>query len=534
MPPPRRKGPTATTTFRYSVALEQTAGADEKPTVWIQIARTGLWKGYRTGPIEFTAAMFDTLIRNFRSHPSFNAGADGKGDADVIPFDFNHEMEMDPHAVAAESWVQDLEARAGEGATELWAKTRLLEPAKSLIRAEKLKWTSVAVWLNATDPVSGEEIGPLLTSVAFTNQPFIEGMAPIAARRIAAGYLGYFDKARDAEDAICQLRNLLGLAQTSDVATVMGEVAKLRVWAENASAPLGVDIEGLVGAMRQILGLPALSTPAEVFTALDGLVRALIEQAALESPNLPSSDTSATLNPSSPLTAQRKEAAMELLVVLSQKLGLRSKTEDAVVEGVEIAAASHQSLKALFGTLKVKDQDEATARIVELSGQARLGALFGALTFDQAKALIDEHATLKKTVGKMEDEAATADVDAVMAAKGLGDEFRDVLLDARKRDPKAFAEKFGQPKPGEANLTRALFATETGAPRGSEATGASRRQAAGAPDVSAFSGRNKTEQAMSMIRATVQGADKWTHDAVFIAACEFNRTGQLPATVRGN
>jgi hypothetical protein len=57
----------------------------------------------------------------------------------------------------------------------------VLEPAASYIKEERLKWVSAAVWFDGVDPVSGESIGPVLTSVAFTNQPFLRGLPALAA-----------------------------------------------------------------------------------------------------------------------------------------------------------------------------------------------------------------------------------------------------------------------------------------------------------------------------------------------------------------
>lgn len=36
------------------------------------------------------------------------------------------------------------------------------------------------------DPVTGQDQGPTITSIAITNQPFIQGMAPLAARHPSA------------------------------------------------------------------------------------------------------------------------------------------------------------------------------------------------------------------------------------------------------------------------------------------------------------------------------------------------------------
>lgn len=150
---------------------------------WIQVAYEGAWSGHHMGPFQFTRQMFDTIVRNFRNHPQYT------GRSDVVAFDFNHASEMHPtegsipsEGTPAQAWAQDLEVRTGpDGKAQLWALTRLLEPAKTYIRNGQMKWVSVAVWFDAVDPVTGKPIGPTLTSIAFTNNPFLQGLPAIAA-----------------------------------------------------------------------------------------------------------------------------------------------------------------------------------------------------------------------------------------------------------------------------------------------------------------------------------------------------------------
>jgi hypothetical protein len=543
---PRRARPRRSAIFRFDVQLDQAAGDAGDKAVWIQIARTGLWKGYRTGkPVEFTALIFDVLIANFRAHPSFRAGPDGKGTADVIPFDFNHEMELDPHAVSAESWALDLETRAGETQTELWALARLLEPAKTFIKQGKLKWTSVSVWIDAVDPVSGEKIGPLLTSIAFTNQPFIEGMAPMSAR-IAASYGpgGYYDRARDAEDALCQLRGLLGLPQTMGVAEVMGEIGKLKAWVDSGLVPFGVDVDGLIGAMRTILGLPALSSPADVFAELDGLIGALVEQEALEAAestaDLPSPNPGATVGATGPMAAMTTRiTTMDVLKTLSTAFGIKASTEDAVIEAAQAAVLARAQLSALFRAMGVADPDAAAVKLADLFAKAKLGELWGDRKLEDARRDLEELATLRVTVGKIEDEAAAEDVAAVMLDRGLPDEMRDILLESRRKDKAAFAARFPVTPPAQRHLTTTLFATDDGGQRGSTRTGAAGGHTTlatrdGAVDLRQYPGRNINEQAQSYIRATVAGADKWDFDRVWEAASDLVRSTRQHQQVRGN
>jgi len=170
------------------VALEAGAAAATSPTSWVQVALSGDYAGYPGGGFRFTVETFGQLIRNFRSHPSFELGPMGEGVTDVIPWDFNHASELSPtsgsiprEGAPAQAWAQDLQLRIGRKGVELWAKTRWLEPARTYVKNGQYKWASVTVIFDARDPRTGQNLGALLTSVAFTNQPFIEGMSELVA-----------------------------------------------------------------------------------------------------------------------------------------------------------------------------------------------------------------------------------------------------------------------------------------------------------------------------------------------------------------
>jgi hypothetical protein len=162
----------------------------------VQIANGGIYRGYQGGEQEFTFdwPFFGQLVLNFHQGPNYHRGPDGRGDRDVIAWDFHHASEMPAAAVGvggapAQGWIQELEVRTGPGGVpQLWAWTRWLEPARTYIKEGRYRWASVSVVFDAVDAVTGKVIGPLLTSVALTNQPFIEGMMPLAASRNAAAH----------------------------------------------------------------------------------------------------------------------------------------------------------------------------------------------------------------------------------------------------------------------------------------------------------------------------------------------------------
>jgi hypothetical protein len=163
-------------------SVEMPKAPSNSATCWVQVTQEIDAKGYGGGPFKFDRTTFEQLQKNLRLHPAFKLGADGFGSADVVPWDVGHATENNPGNAPAQGWVQDLDIREGaDGKAQLWAKTRWLENMRQAINGGQYKWASVVVLFDARDPVTNEDVGALLTSVAVTNTPFVEGMAPLVA-----------------------------------------------------------------------------------------------------------------------------------------------------------------------------------------------------------------------------------------------------------------------------------------------------------------------------------------------------------------
>jgi hypothetical protein len=189
---PATSAPKVTCSRGPFVALDAGAASADSATkpVWVQVAKSGTFDGYAGGdaPFTFDRSTFNDIVRNFRSHPSYQPGPDGVGAADVVPWDFAHATEAGPDgAIAmvgapAQGWARELDVRpSDDGGAELWALTRWLEPARTYILDGAYRWASVAVDFAGVDPVSGERNGPTLLSIALTNKPFIQGMRELVA-----------------------------------------------------------------------------------------------------------------------------------------------------------------------------------------------------------------------------------------------------------------------------------------------------------------------------------------------------------------
>jgi hypothetical protein len=546
----------STTMQAQSCKTEVEAAADDLPK-WQHVATAGDYLGYKFGdqPFSMTTETFEQMVKNFRANPAFQAGPEGAGKADVVAWDFNHASEANEatgtiplSGTPAQGWVQDLALRQDSaGTAQLWALTRWLPTARKYIQEDQYKWASVSVWLRAIDPVSGEQIGARLMSIAMTNNPFILGLQPLAASndrdRVHARH--WYDAAESPLDAVGKLKDLLGLKETDGVVEVVAELAKIDQWLESGTPPLGIDLNEILSAMRTILNLPALSTGLEVLAEASQIARALMEEQAAAAgipatPPVPGIDID---EPEVPLTSTNQtEDDMTLLKTLANKLGARD-TDNEVIAAVEDAVQLRSQIREHTGA--AKDTTEAlTAEVIELAqDHLALEALHTAIGTTPADALTRIAELLEKEtklaelepqltelqakVDAEEKVLAAAEVDEVIASYKLPESMKDALVLMREQQPEAFKEKFPALTPEQRNLTQpAPTATPAVPPATPAAT------PPGAPpvvppasgeviDLRQMPGRNNTRRAMNYLQATAPGADKWDHSTLWKQACLF-------------
>jgi hypothetical protein len=156
------------------LSLNLDADDDGKP-VWIQLAKPGTFKGHPSGkPFTLDRGVFEQAIKNFRGN------RDGR-----LPVDFEHASEqaategsIPTSGAPAQGWIVDLAIRPDGN---LWALVEWGELAQQYIREGKYRYISPAIHLRMKDRVSGQEIGAYISSAGLTNQPFLDGMQPLAA-----------------------------------------------------------------------------------------------------------------------------------------------------------------------------------------------------------------------------------------------------------------------------------------------------------------------------------------------------------------
>lgn len=527
-------------------------GVPEPERIWVQVAAEGNFKGYAGGAVEFTfdTRVFEKIIANFRRHPSYTKGADGYGAANVIPWDFHHASEMGPtegtipsSGAPAQGWIQELAVRVNaDGKAELWALTKWLEPAKTYIKEGRYQWASVSVVFDAIDARTGTNIGPVLTSVALTNQPFIEGMQKLAAERYLRSKGMYIEAAETPEKALDMIRGMLGMPETAEAAAVMGELEKVKQWVTSGTVPLGVDLDEIVGGLRTILNLPSLSTNEEVFVEVDKLVSRLMGDSGVSGGELPPlPEGSNQLPPEgtpppppdmapAPLMENRD---MELLKALAEKFGVVAKPE-AVTEAVDQllelrgAVAKNVGLEQTASTKIV-----LKAALDDSSVRAKFGPILSALGVEDPDGAMDkiaglmeesaklaevapEFAALKKRADEIEAAEQEEEVEMAVASTGVAassehyEGLKVALTHLRKSNPTEFATRYPKEKldaaraklgrpAGEVKTLTSKIAAGGDAGKGSEINGNDKPGAGQVIDLSGFSGPNITMKACAFV-----------------------------------
>jgi hypothetical protein len=271
-------------------AEEPEAEGEAAPTPelkWIHVASAGTFQGH-SNPFTLDEAVFDSFIKNFHANPQYKLGAAGHGEAKVLPFDYEHASEMMPtegsipqFGAVAPAWALELEKRTSpEGELQLWALAKLGSVIQEQIANENYQFVSIA-FTDGIDPVSGAEVGPMLTSIAFTNHPFLKMLTPIAARdrRRNRALLSnwYGDAASSPQQGFEYTRDCLNLPAATSVDEVLGQITRIVGWANTpGTTPPGVDLDQILSDLRKIWGVPITATADEVSAQASQAADALV------------------------------------------------------------------------------------------------------------------------------------------------------------------------------------------------------------------------------------------------------------------
>jgi hypothetical protein len=294
------------------------AGAARKPTPafkWLHVANPGTYKGHHQGEFTLTGDTFAEMVRNFRADPKygdpkFSVGAvelDGKPYAGgntsrIVQFDYEHASEMPPFEGAiptsgapAIGWVIELEVRPGdEGQPTLWALGKLGDGIRRQIDADEYNSVSIAWNPAGVHYITGQPIGAVLTSIAFTNHPFIRDLLPLAAANRAAGLgpAGSVQIRAQSSEAHAGAPSNQGIAMTALSADLRSTLCRLYSLnpeasdgaviraAENA-AVAGNDLAGLLKALGMTAAADAIGALPDLMGARGKLTELLAQFDAL-------------------------------------------------------------------------------------------------------------------------------------------------------------------------------------------------------------------------------------------------------------
>lgn len=518
-----------------NVQLVASEVADEGP-IWIQVALAGNFKGYSGGELKFDAVFFNKVIANFHAHPWYQAGADGIGCKRVVPYDYEHASEMDPtsgsipqNGAGAPAWALELQLRTdAEGVAQLWALT---EPVSDEVRMQ-LKTgaylsTSVCIWKDAIDGVTGNKIGPVLTSVAFTNHPFIKGMEQIAAR------VEVWGEAESAEELIVGLRDILELDETATADIVGGALSELgAAFMEGRTYPGYPEGVGcILDQVRRLIGLRKLASAPEIIAAAG--------QALTVVPN-----TKPTTTPS-PAPGANQMSATNLTTRLSAVLKCRDH-DDAIMLAAEEAAAATDaltSLQTLLGSSDTQDMLKKAKALIDMA--------------DKYRDTVNSLAAANDTIGKQDAEAAEGEVDQVAASLKLNGEqlkrMRPMLLSQRieagRRARDTTAPDHNKDaltkwrtdngisltaNHRERVLTSEVVAGRGGVQFGSRETAHTEESQTQPHPLESYPGPNRTEKARAYLTEKRPGFSKLTRSEQVFQAGQYLQSGAPPvATVTG-
>lgn len=165
-----------------AVSLVGDGDEDEQGRKWVEVACSGDYvktMGGEERAFSLNRRVFEEIVANFNRKPN-----------KVTRWDYEHASEPGraPESFAlsgvpAQGWAVELKTgKKPDGTDALFALTEWLEPAKTQVKEKKYRFCSPAIYLNPKDN-QGRRNGAVLSSIALTNDPFLDRLGPIAATR---------------------------------------------------------------------------------------------------------------------------------------------------------------------------------------------------------------------------------------------------------------------------------------------------------------------------------------------------------------
>lgn len=264
-----------------------TLGDDAAKPVWIQLAKPGTFRGHPAGPFTMTGETFHEIVRNFKSTENRR-----------VPIDYEHASEADPTEGAipvagapAQGWIVDM--RVGDDGN-LWGLVEWGAQAREQIRSGQYRYFSPAIRFGAKDRVTGQSIGARMTSGALTNNPFLDGMKPLAAKDAAQkgraeqvlhamrGNLAH--SPHEYMPAIKAALRMPDLCSARECSEMLGNLRDHldAVGGNHESSHEGIRLGDYLKPLRDLTGAVPGTTWEQVFDVVEDLIDAAMDQHVIE------------------------------------------------------------------------------------------------------------------------------------------------------------------------------------------------------------------------------------------------------------
>ena len=149
------------------VALKGEGEANQPAGQWYPVILTGEWKGHRHGPFEISEEDLAIFLKNHATRQT------------DIEVDWEHSTLYSFYAPAA-GWCKELK----QVDAAIYAQIEWFPEAKEAIDKEEYRYLSPTYIQHTIDPVSGDDLGWSLHSIALTNTPFLEELGDLKSSNL--------------------------------------------------------------------------------------------------------------------------------------------------------------------------------------------------------------------------------------------------------------------------------------------------------------------------------------------------------------
>lgn len=429
------------------VLLSDIGAIEDEAPVWIQIAKQGAFAGHPAGPFKLDTKTFEEIVTNFKATTNQH-----------IPWDFEHASEQDPtsgsiatNGAPAQGWITDLKIENGN----LYGLTRWGELARQYVREGKYRYCSPAIRFGSKDRVTGKPIGARLTSVALTNEPFLDALAPLAAKDGAGPDAatvalrgGLNRPVHSPHEYMPQIKAALKLGPLATHAECADTLNRLRECCMSVGVDGMHDGESMTDytrPMRDLVGAAPGMTAEELFDIVEDLIGHAIDQHVAEM-----HPGGASMN-DDPSGEDLTMADRELTQLLADEKTRNTTLADKITTAERVA-------RDLESKLTLADKRATDAESTVKSAGAALKLKDGESLADGIARVVGENKTLLDEKAKREEADIDADVqeaiDTYREKMGLTDAHKPSLRVLAKADRAAFVAMYPPVAPAHRTLLR--------------------------------------------------------------------------------